>query len=221
MCLALLIPDASALGDTGGLRARLETLAAERQFVIEGLDRVGEEAAKIAEGKPVEQLRRLLEEYNYVAIDGDSGEIARIVITSRRQPAAKLTASPYVKTMRLGAHHVVDATITGAPDHSTTVPLIVDTGASTVVLPESLMAPLGFHPADLQDGITRTASGSVAMKLGVLKSIEVGNAFATDVGVTFIADGRLGGMALLGMSFLERFRMTIDDARNELILLAK
>jgi len=40
-----------------------------------------------------------------------------------------------------------------------------------------------------------------------------------DVKVTFISDDRLGNTMLLGMSFLERFNVTIDDAHNALILL--
>lgn len=39
-----------------------------------------------------------------------------------------------------------------------------------------------------------------------------------DVTVTFLEDKRLKGARLLGMSFLQRFRMTIDDAKNRIIL---
>jgi aspartyl protease family protein len=49
----------------------------------------------------------------------------------------------------------------------------------------------------------------------------VGNVSANDIKVILIPDDRLGNTMLLGMSFLERFKVTIDDARNELILLAK
>ena len=36
--------------------------------------------------------------------------------------------------------------------------------------------------------------------------------------VTFIDDDRLGGAMLLGMSFLGRYRLTIDDAANRIVL---
>ncbi|MBA3493974.1 MAG: retroviral-like aspartic protease family protein [Gammaproteobacteria bacterium] len=63
------------------------------------------------------------------------------------------------------------------------------------------------------------ASDRVAAKLGVLKSVRLGEISVNDVKVTFISDDRLGNTMLLGMSFLERFNVTIDDAHNALILL--
>ncbi len=212
---------ASAVAQTDSLRAQLEALAKEGHFVVDGLERIGAEPANIAPGIPAERLKRLLEAYNHIVIEKGPGSIERVVIIGAKRPATKLKASPYIKTTRWGAHHLVEVTITGMLNNARTVSVIVDTGASTIVLPESMIAPLGFQPEDLQNGITRTASGTVAMKVGTVKSVQVGNAFAADVKVTFIADRRLGGMALLGMSFLERFRMTIDDAHDELVLLAR
>ncbi len=98
---------------------------------------------------------------------------------------------------------------------------MVDTGASTVVLPASMSTQLGFRPEDLVDGIAHTASDRVKAKIGFLKSVRVGNILANDIKVALMPDDRLGNTMLLGMSFLERFKVTIDDARNELILLAK
>ena len=37
--------------------------------------------------------------------------------------------------------------------------LVVDTGATTVVLPSSMIGPLGFAAEDLQDGWSETAGG--------------------------------------------------------------
>ena len=39
-----------------------------------------------------------------------------------------------------------------------------------------------------------------------------------NVAVAFIDDARLNGNLLLGMSFLRRFRVTLDDDNNQLIL---
>jgi aspartyl protease family protein len=102
-----------------------------------------------------------------------------------------------------------------------TLPLMVDTGASTLVLPSSMMAKLGFTPEDLREGSSQTASGKVAVKIGLLRSVRIGAVSADNVEVSFIADAELSGNRLLGMSFLQRFKMTIDDAANELVLMAK
>ena len=95
---------------------------------------------------------------------------------------------------------------------------MVDTGASTVVLPKSMIGQLGFAVDELRDGWTQTANGRVRVKTGTLRSVAVGSAMAQDVTVTFLEDKRLNGARLLGMSFLQRFRMTIDDANNRIIL---
>ncbi len=121
----------------------------------------------------------------------------------------------------MGAHHHVRAFIIGPNNQGRDVALLVDTGASTVVLPASMSTQLGFQPGNLQDGVTRTASDRVAVKLGVLKSVRVGEISVNDVKVTFISDDRLGNTMLLGMSFLGKFNVTIDDAHNALILLTK
>ena len=99
-----------------------------------------------------------------------------------------------------------------------TVPMVVDTGASTIVLPSSLIGRLGFDAGALADGIMETTNRRVPGKKAVLTSAEIGAAVARDVAVTFIDDSRLGGTMLLGMSFLGRYRLTIDDAENRITL---
>ena len=98
---------------------------------------------------------------------------------------------------------------------------MVDTGASTVVLPQSMIGRLGFAVGELRDGWTQTANGRVRAKVGKLQSIAVGTAMAQDVTVTFLEDNRLNGAKLLGMSFLQRFRITIDDANRRIILVSE
>ncbi len=56
------------------------------------------------------------------------------------------------------------------------------------------------------------------MKLGKLNSVQVGHAHVRDVAVGFIEDEKIGEQHLLGMSFLGRFRLTIDDEGNRIIL---
>jgi aspartyl protease family protein len=204
------------------LRAQLEVLATKYGFVISGLDHISAGAAqRSVEGNVEDRLKSLLEDYNHVVIAPSPGKIEKIIITSLKQPSDKRYVSPYVVTTRVGAQHRVQAIITGPNNQGRDVELVVDTGASTVVLPASMSTQLGFRPEDLVDGIAQTASDRIKAKLGVLKSVRVGNVSANDIKVTIIPNDRLSNTMLLGMSFLERFKVTIDDAHNELILLAK
>jgi aspartyl protease family protein len=212
----------AAWAEAADLRGRLESLAAQHGFVVEGLDWIGQEAAGNPAGSVPEQLKALLRDYNYLLVQGAHGSIETLRITSRKSSGGQGSAgSAYVETIRLGTHHQVEAAIAGPNAVAKTVRLIVDTGATTLVLPESMIPELGFAPEDLQAGVSQTASGQVPVKIGLLRSVRVGAVSADAVMVSFIADARLHGAMLLGMSFLQRFRMTIDDERNELILLAK
>lgn len=208
--------------EPGDLRGTLEALATGHGFAIEGLDRIGPDPAATARGTPAEQLRVLLRDYNYVLIQAGPDRIEKVRITSRKASENKGSADrAYIGTVRLGTHHQVEAAIAGPNSVAKTVRLIVDTGATTLVLPESLIPELGFAPEDLQEGVSQTASGSVPTKIGTLRFVRVGAVSAENVMAGFIADRKLHGAMLLGMSFLQRFRMTLDDERNELILLAK
>ena len=99
--------------------------------------------------------------------------------------------------------------------------LMVDTGATRIVLPESMTRTLGFSDKDLKSGWTQTANGKVRTEQGILRSVQVGRAIVDDVAVNFVADEALGKNALLGMSFLGRFRITIDERNERLILMVR
>lgn len=125
-----------------------------------------------------------------------------------------------IKTTRRGPHHHVEAVLSGPNGYPQVLSLLIDTGATTVVLPASLSASMGFRREGLQDGWTQTANGRVAIKRGVLAAVKVGDATAENVEVSFIADEQLGKQNILGMSFLRHFRVSLDDKNSELILLA-
>lgn len=200
------------------LRARLETLAKEAGIALSGLHHVGNEPAQDAAGDLPERLRLLLQDYNYLLVSNERGKIDKLVVTSIKQPERKSPAATYVNTQRAGVHHQVEALIVGPGGAPRKIALIVDTGASTIVLPASMQDELGFKPEDLEAEWSRTASGVVAVKTATLRSVQVGSANAENVRVTFMPDRRLGNVMLLGMSFLERFRLILDDARDEMVL---
>ena len=178
------------------------------------------------------QLKRMLSGYNYVVIDNDAGGIEKVIILARGTGHAVYPDQSVIHTVtapgehiisarRRGAHQLVNAVLVGPGQASQQVSLMVDTGASTVVLPKSMIGQLGFTVDELRDGWTQTANGRVRTKVGTLHSVAVGSATAQDVTVTFLDDSRLNGSRLLGMSFLQRFRMTIDDANNRIILVSE
>jgi len=217
----LLIGTAPTWAESETLRAQLESLATDNGFIIEGFDRLGSESARAMAGDLPTRLRMLLEDYNYVLMSERPGTVERLVITSAKTPAQARPLNATVKTTRLGPHHQVDTVLVGPNGVALPVTLIVDTGASTLALPESMASELGFTPETLQQGISHTANDTVSIKVGTLESVLVGPASAAAVPVAFFPDDRLHGAKLLGMSFLSRFRMTLDEAQNELILLAK
>ncbi|MDF9391038.1 MULTISPECIES: retropepsin-like aspartic protease family protein [Methylococcus] len=208
-----------ASAEAAGLADQIHALARDNGFPAEGLERLGAEPARSAEGTIKDRLQTLLQGYNYILAESRPGNIERLVITGTARSGKPQSST--ISTLRIGAHHQVEAILVGPNGVTQTVSVLVDTGASTVVLPTSMITPLGFDAEGLSAGISQTASGQVHTKIGVLPSVTVGPASAENVPVSFIADKRLNGAMLLGMSFLNRFRLTIDDERNEIVLLAK
>ena len=154
-------------------------------------------------------------------IAGRDRPIEKVVIVGAKRKGHASHAADPVSLTRDGMHHRVEVALTGPNGRIVSSSLIVDTGASSVVLPQSMMEALGYKAEQLQTTLSQTASGTIPVKLGMLSSVSVGPHSVGNVGVTFVEDGKLGDLRLLGMSFLSRFRMTLDDQKNELILLSR
>ncbi|MDD5033764.1 MAG: retropepsin-like aspartic protease [Methylococcaceae bacterium] len=220
LILAMLLAPALP-AQAGSLRGQLEKLITENGIRIEGLDQIGAEPSRKTEGELEERIKTLLTDYNYLIVRGAGGKIERLTITSLKQISPRPRISGTVKTRRLGSHHQVATVLSGPNGEEITTSLLVDTGATTLVLPESMIARLGFTATELQPGMSQTAAGTVPVRIGMLQSVRVGDVAAENVPVSFIADKRLHGARLLGMSFLNRFRFSLDDENNELLLLSK
>lgn len=205
----------------GSLLTQLEELAKTDGFRIEGLDRLVPAPARKASGDAATRLEILLQDYNYMIVQGHPGRIEKVTITSLKQSGPKRPYNAPIRTIRVGNHHQVEARLRGPGGEDLNLPLLVDTGATTIVLPSSMIERLGFQADRLENGQSQTAGGTIAIKIGVLKSVQVGDATVDNVQVSFIADDKLNGAQLLGMSFLNRFRFSLDDENNELSLMAK
>jgi len=222
LCVAAAPRDGAAQGTGDGLKGQLRALAEAEGLEVRGLERLGDASARVDDGgKVADRLQSLLFGYNYMLIHESDGRIAGVRIMGVARARHATPRQIAVPVTRRGIHHEVDAVLVGPAGAWLRRRLIVDTGASTVVLPASALAPLGFRAADLAEGWSETAGGRVRARRGLLASVALGQAIVRDVAVTFIDDERIGGTALLGMSFLDRFRLTIDDAAGQILLSAK
>lgn len=128
-----------------------------------------------------------------------------------------------IETRREGPRHVVEAEVKGPGGKAVRLSLLIDTGATSIVLPYSMIPALGLRDSDLRPRRAQTAGGIVETRIGRLASVRVGPALERDVEVNFVDDATYGAGStpLLGMSFLGRFRFTVDDAEARLILTPK
>lgn len=130
-----------------------------------------------------------------------------------------------LKTSRFGPHHIVRAALVGPNGRTQLVSLIVDTGATDVVLPESMIEKLGFRDSELTETGIQTANGVTSAQRGLLRSLELGGPDHSDViqrvPVMFMSDDDTGGYALIGMSVLGRYSMTIEDDEDRIILVKR
>ena len=201
------------------LRAQIEALVDQHNIKAAGLHLVSEAAPVQTEGDIESRIERLLDGYNYVLLRGPTnGVVEKLIVIGPHgaRPARSLRVS--VRTTRRGSGHFVDADIVGQGSGRQKVSLLVDTGASFVVLPASLKSPLGYDGVKLTKRTLSTAAGPVEGEMAVLRTVAVGKALVKDVAVAFVDDELLGLPGLLGMSFLKRFVTVIDDDRNEVTL---
>jgi aspartyl protease family protein len=91
---------------------------------------------------------------------------------------------------------------------------MVDTGATSVAIPEGEAARLGIHPADRDyNMLIGTANGTLRGAATRLRMVEVGGLIVYDVPALILPDRALG-QNLLGMSFLSRLRrFEVADGR--------
>lgn len=200
------------------LRQEIESLAVANGFVVLGAEHIAAARPNRAGGDLETRLAKLLADYDFIVVRDEGGRIKRLTIVGSRAPRGEVARSDVVPTVRSSLGHVVEATVTGVGGAALTAQFLLDTGASTVVMPVSSMASLGLSPNDTEPTTLHTANGPVEGRVGSLPSVRVGSSDATDVAVAFLPNDRLGDKYLLGMSFLSRFVVTIDDENGRLTL---
>lgn len=177
----------------------------------------------------IPRLRVLLEDFNYIIVQAPGGGVQRVLILGAKEPYTPPATPPIaapsgapseivLDTQRVGASHTVTLTLEGEGGRRIQRVLLVDTGADYLVLPNSLIPQLGLAPERLRQQQVQTANGNVDALLGSLPAVWLKDQRVTGIEAAFIEDGRLGANALLGMSLLGRFRVTIEDEKNRLVL---
>lgn len=95
-------------------------------------------------------------------------------------------------------------------------PFMVDTGASYVLIPQSVAHEAGVEVgSDARTMQFSTANGMVEQAIVTLESVELGSAQAADVPASISPSLQIG---LLGLSFLNRFTYQVDAAAGMLTL---
>ncbi len=110
-----------------------------------------------------------------------------------------------------GGQYSIDALIDGQ-----SVRMMVDTGATMVVISADLADRLGLNVEGGQKWKVQTANGMSIATATVLPSIDLGTIYMKDV-PALIADRSAGNVSLLGASFLKR--LSSVEQRNGMLVL--
>lgn len=246
VALGLIVSSGSAVAVAKvDVAEELERLAAAHGFDIkpEHLDKTRDHEGRAEIDDLLPRLRELLASFDHIILQTSSGGVERVIIlgaTVEYTPLVDASAGEkkppqgeekdkdkegegdiVLTTQRKGEQHLVQVSLEGAEGAKVGQQLLVDTGADHVVLPASLLASLKIPEESLKATQAQTANGKVDARMGLLDAVSLGEHRITGVTATFIEDEKLGGNALLGMSVLGRYRMTIDDEKNTLTLSKK
>jgi clan AA aspartic protease (TIGR02281 family) len=217
----------------------LSQLAKANGFEVEGEEHLHDGTAWVDEDSVYRRVRRLLDGFDHIILQDGQGRVSRVLIIgekgmltdvkrryNRQQGQETMEEAPdlgriVMATRRVGNQHAVDVGIEKANGGKLNQMLLIDTGASLVVLPRSMIAKLGIDRQDLSRSRIQTANGKIEGQVGTLSGVWLGKRRLEGVRAAFIEDGKLGVSGLLGMSALGRFQVTLDDEAGQLILDAR
>lgn len=152
-----------------------------------------------------------------------------VLLVSVDRESALVDIEGQRKTLRIGQHHVAEvssqrgATVSISSDsrgqfiataminNKSQLRMLVDTGASSVTLSESDAQRLGISYRDGPQAQVGTANGATTGWKIKLASVKLGDVVVNGVDA-IVLEGSGLPVALLGMTFLDRFEMNRDGA---------
>jgi clan AA aspartic protease (TIGR02281 family) len=175
----------------------------QRQWYLAEAYRLLGDGAAAAHG-----YRRIL----HLAPQSELAAAARRALESLGE-AARITIQ--VPIHKRGASILVPAAVNGQPSGY----FILDTGASFTSVSRQTASDLGISSRGGSVTLT-TASGTLQAPLAVLEEVSVGGAVARHVPAVIhdLPHAPAGIIGLLGLSFLERFRVSLDITSGVLLL---
>ncbi|MCK5189284.1 MAG: clan AA aspartic protease [Methylococcales bacterium] len=198
------------------LYSQIKSLAEQHQFVVIGLEKIGDEGTINAEGTVQQQIALLMTSFNHIIIRNDKAGIERLIILDKK--TANHLGRIIVPIVTKNNHYFINASIKGTDNIWIDLELLIDTGANSMVLPLSMMGELKLAIKDMQQSQLQTVNGKVDAYTGHLPALEVGNEIVENIAVAFVEDSLMGDYSLLGMSFLGLYRFVIDDEQNQISL---
>jgi clan AA aspartic protease (TIGR02281 family) len=156
------------------------------------------------------QFRKKGELKTMKGVPAESGDRVKLLYPGQNSNSYAIPIKPHG-----GGHFIVEATI----NEGTKVNLMVDTGASMVILSDRLGDILGVNNnPDLPTMNFSTAGGTIQSPLFVLDSLKIGNAevFGVEASTNPNFNGDVDG--LLGMSFLGEFKLEMDRENFTMLL---
>jgi len=150
-----------------------------------------------------------------------------VLVVSAEKDSAVLEINGRRKTLKMGQHHQSDSSsargttvsisadargqfvAAGVINETAPLRMLVDTGASTIAIPEQDAQRMGLDYKNGAPAMVSTANGMTQAWRVRLASVKIGDVSANNVEAVVIPGGSLP-IVLLGMSFLERFEMNRD-----------
>lgn len=230
--LLTLLSPLAGMAQEAPLADQLRRLAQQHQFVLKGAEHTDDAPESDASGPLPERLKRMLHGFNFILINPPNGKVERLIILGRKgdPPPPPVSQTEFedqgsdgivLETGGDQRRSTVQATLVGHNGDLIEVELLVDTGATSVVLPSSMIARLGMEEELLQPRDIRTANGVVQGRVGRLRAMRLADEEIGNIEVAFIDDAAIGNMALLGMNVLGRYKIVLDEDAKTLTLLPR
>lgn len=147
---------------------------------------------------------------------GEPSDLPPLYANDNTHHAPQQADKSSVPLQRKGQHFIVTAQV----DDRFGVNLLIDTGASSTVLSDSVFATLSLDlsPEFIGEYPVNTANGQVIAPVYRFTKLTIGAHSVSDIAIVVLPLGQLEADGLLGMNFLRGFQFEIDQQKAQLNL---